>query len=153
MVRFLDKEKEMDLLGELFDILYENMEPVVPFDGGYQEERAEWIACVGAALRKPPRQILLLCAGEQLAGFCMYYINGDTMMVEEVQIRGEYQKTVLSAELFRFIRQHLLPKTGCLEAYADRRNTASQLLMRKLGMELIGDDGRFVHFRMDTSKT
>ena len=83
----------------------------------------------------------------------MYYINGDTMMVEEVQIRGEYQKTVLSAELFRFIRQHLLPKTGCLEAYADRRNTASQLLMRKLGMELIGDDGRFVHFRMDTSKT
>ena len=153
MVRFLDKAHEMNLLGELFGILYGNMQSVAPMEGSFEEEKAEWIACVGAALRKPPRQILLLCAGEQLAGFCMYYINGDTLMVEEVQIRGEYQKTVLSAELFRFIWQHLLPKTGCLEAYADRRNTSSQLLMRKLDMELIGDDGRFVHFRMDTSKT
>lgn len=100
MVRFLDKEKEMYLLGELFDILYGNMEPAAPFDGSYQEEKAEWTACVGAALRKPPRQMLLLCAGEQLAGFCMYYINGDTMMVEEVQIRGEYQKQYCQQSCF-----------------------------------------------------
>lgn len=147
MIRILDKENEMGLLGELFDILYRNMESVAPFQGSFQEEKAEWIACVGAALEKPPRQMLLLYAGETLAGFCMYYIRGDTLMIEEVQITGAYQRTMLAAELFRFIRRNLLPQVRWIEAYADRRNTASQRLMIKLGMEQIGDDENFLHFR------
>ena len=150
MVRYLDKEKEMVLLNELFDILYQNMESVVPFEGEFRKEKAEWIACVGAALKRPPRQILLLYAGETLAGFCMYYVNGGTMMVEEVQISFDYQKTLHAAELFRFIRDNLMPQVHWLEAYADYRNISSQQLMRKLGMEQIGNDGRFLHFRMNT---
>ena len=152
MVRFLNKENEIGMLRELFDILYRNMESIAPSQGCFQEEKAEWIDCIGAAMKKPPRQMLLLYAGDTLAGFCMYYINGDAMMVEEVQIRREYQRTVMAAELFRYIRHHLLPNVCRLEAYADRRNTASQHLMKKLGMEQIDDDGRFLHFRMNTTK-
>ena len=147
MVRFLDKDKEMGLLSELFDIFYRNMESVATFQGGFQEEKAEWTACVGGALQKPPRQILLLYAGETLAGFCMYYIRGDVLMVEELQIKSAYQRTVLAAELFRFVRRNLLPKVEWIEAYAHQPNAASQCLMRKLGMEQVGQDGIFLHFR------
>ena len=152
MVRYLDKDREMGLLGPMFDILYRNMDPIAPFQGSFQEERAGWIVCIGEALKKPPRKMLLLYAGETLAGFCMYYIRGDILMVEEVQISRPYQRTVLTAELFRFIRCELLPQVRWVEAYADRRNTASQQLMKKLGMEQIGDDGSYLHFRMDASQ-
>lgn len=152
MVRYLDKEKEMGLLDELFDILYRNMETIAPLHGSFQEEKTEWIACIGSALKKPPRQMLLLYAGETLAGFFMFYISGDILMVEEVQVSSPYQRTVLTAELFRFIRYRLLPQVHRVEAYADHRNTVSQHLMSKLGMEQIGDDGRFLHFRINAEK-
>ncbi len=152
MVRYLDKENEMELLGDLFNIFYRNMESVALMEGCFEEEKAEWVTCIGAALRKPPRQILLLCAGNALAGFCMYYINGDLLMIEELQIQRAYQRTVLAAELFRFIGYNLLPQVRWMEAYAHSRNAASQRLMKKLGMEELGDDDRFLHFRMDVAK-
>lgn len=152
MVRLLDKTSERHFLEQLFGLLHENMQHIAPSGQSYEEEKAQWIACVGEALEKPPRQMLLLYAGETLAGFCMYYIHGDILMVEEVQIKSAYRRSLLSVELFRFVQQHLLPQVRWIEAYADQRNVDSQRLMEKLGMKQIGSDGNFLHFRGDTSQ-
>lgn len=152
MIRLLDKERELGLLPQLFDLFYENMSVIAPEDRPYEEQKREWLSCIGEALTREPRQILLFYAGKTLAGFCMYYIRGDMLMIEELQIRAAYQKTVLAAELYRFVRRNLLAKVNWIEAYAHGTNAASQRLMKKLGMEQVGCDGGFLHFRGKTEK-
>ena len=149
MIRWMEKDRELPLLADLFVILYRNMESVAPLGEDYGAEQATWVSCITQALTKAPRQILLIYSGDDLAGFCMYYIREDLLMVEELQLKPAYQKTVLAAEIFRFLRRTLFPKVRWIEAYADRRNLRSQALMEKLGMVMLEEpeESNFVHFR------
>ena len=149
MVRYLDKEKELGLLPELFDLLFENMSDIAPFSGSREAEKTQWVDRIKDALKREPRRMLLLYGGNTLAGFCMYYINGGKLMVEEVQIRKDYQQTTAPAELFRFLKGILTPDTACIEAYADKRNLNSRRLMEKHRMEPMGEtsDGTCIHYR------
>lgn len=149
MVRYLDKDKEQGLLPELFDLLYENMTPIAPFSASFEAEKRQWLSCIGEALQKDPRQMLLLYRGSVLAGFCMYYINGGKLMVEEVQIREAYRRTTLAVELFRFLKGILPQDAVYIEAFADKRNIPSRNLMENHGMEPIGEtpDGSCIHYR------
>lgn len=149
MVRYLDKGRELALLSELFDLLYENMEHIAPFTGSFSDEKIQWLSCIAEAIEKEPRKILLLYRKTELAGFCMYYINGGKLMVEEMQIRSAYQRTSIAAELFRFLRKILPPDTEYVEAFADKRNLYSREFMEKHGMEPTGEtpDGTCIHYR------
>lgn len=149
MVRYLDKERELTLLPALFDVMYENMKEIAPFAEGYEAEKLQWVSCITEAMQKEPRKILLLYRKTELVGFCMYYINGGKLMVEEMQIRNAYQRTSIAAELFRFLKRNLMPDTEFVEAFADQRNTHSRKLMEKHGINPIGEtpDGVFVHYR------
>lgn len=149
MVRYLDKEKELELLPELFDLLYENMHSIAPFSESYEGEKGQWVHCIKDALKREPRRMLLLYAGNTLAGFCMYYINDGKLMVEEVQIRKEYRHTTVAAELFQFLKHILTPDVAYIEAFADKRNLNSRHLMEKRHMKPIGQtpDGTCIHYR------
>lgn len=149
MVRLLDKKTEIGLLEDLFGILYENMRAVTPFDRCFEEERSAWVTTVGSALQKEPRKILLLFSQQELIGFCMFYVNGGIFMVEELQIRREFQRSAAFAECYRYFPGQLPRDVAFIEAYADRRNISSQALMRKAGMEPVGEtpDGSCIHFR------
>ena len=149
MIRWLEKEHELNRLSDLFEILYRNMESIAPMGEDYEAEKEAWVTCITRALSKAPRQILLIFVGDDLAGFCMYYIREDLLMVEELQLKPAYQKTVLAAEIFRFLRRNLFQKVRWIEAYADRRNLQSRALMEKLGMVMLEEpeESDFVHFR------
>lgn len=149
MVRYLDKERELGLLPALFDLLYGNMKDIAPFSGSIDAEKSQWITCIAEAIQKEPRKILLLYRESELAGFCMYYINGGKLMVEEMQICSAYRRTSIGAELFRFLKKILPPDTGYVEAFADKRNGLSRRLMEKHGMEPVGEtpDGTCLHYR------
>jgi hypothetical protein len=149
MIRFLDKEREMALLPQLFDLLYENMKEIAPTELDYELEKAHWLSCVEPALAKDPRKIVLIFAGPELAGFMQYYVNAGIFMVEEVQIRRDYQASSMITALWKFMGQIIPADTECIEAYADYRNLKSQRLMQKLGMEPVGRtaDDQYIHFR------
>lgn len=149
MVRYLDKRRELELLPVLFDLLYENMKDIAPFSGSFTEERNQWVRCIAEAVQKEPRKLLLLYREKELVGFCMYYINGGKLMVEEMQIRNAYQRTSIAAELFRFLKRNLMPDTEFVEAFADQRNRNSRQLMERHGMKPIGEtpDGSYIHYR------
>lgn len=149
MVRYLDKEREIPMMGMLFDLMHETMAEAVPLGLAREWEKAKWLAEVVPALKKAPRQIVLLYYKDTLAGFCMYYVNGGKLMVEEVQISKAYQRTSVAAELFRFLKEILPPDTVYIEAFADKRNLNSRNLMEKHGMEPVGEtpDGTCIHYR------
>ena len=148
MIRFLDKKTEMGMLEQLFDLLYENMRSVTPTGLSYEQEKRQWLSCVCPAMEKDARQILLLTDGEALMGYCQYYISCGTLMVEEVQLRRDCRCSSAIVSLVRILLNQTENVTF-LEAYADRRNMASQSLLKKLGMVCIAEEGPFAHYRAE----
>ena len=149
MIRFLDKEKEMYLLEQLFDLLYENMRTIAPSGLPYKAEKQQWLSEVAPAMAKAPRQIVLLFDGEELAGYLQYYINNGLFMVEEIQLRKDCRVSSLFVSLWKFMSRIIPEDTQTIEAYADPRNHLSCKLMAKLGMEMVEDGsyGHLLHFR------
>lgn len=149
MIRFLDKEQDLHLLEQLFDLLYENMNTIAPSGLSYEEEKQQWLAEVGPAMKKPPRQIILMYLGDSLAGYMQYYIHNGIFMVEEIQLRKDCRATTLFHSLWKFVSSIIPEDTRTIEAYADRRNHHSRKLMQKLGMVPVEDDSctPLLHFR------
>ncbi len=154
MIRFLDKERELPMMELLFDLMHDNMEEVAPSGLTREWEKTKWLAEVGPALKKEPRQIALLYCKGALAGFCMYYVNGDVFMVEELQIRREFRSSGVIVELWKFFMRTVPRDTLYIEAYTDTENVYSQKLLGRLGLEIVEwtADRRLKHFRGEFEK-
>ena len=148
MIRYLDKTKELGRLEELFDLLYGNMNAIAPAEESYEMQKRQWVACIGEALTKDPRQVLLIYAEGKLAGFCMYYINNGILMIEELQLRPEYQRTAALLSLYRHFRK-LSHEAEYVECFAEKRNSHSRRLIAKWGLEPVEEtpDGSCIHYR------
>lgn len=149
MIRFLNKETELNLLEQLFDLLYENMAEIAPSGLSYEAEKHQFLSNVRPAMEKAPRQIVLMYDRDALAGYLQYYINNGIFMVEEIQIRKGFRSTSLFAQLWKFMAGVIPVDTQYIEAYADMRNLPSRRLIAKLGMNAVGEtpDGTCLHFR------
>ena len=148
MVRYLDKGNELGLLEELFGLYFENMNAIAPEKAPYEVQKREWVACIGEALTKDPRQILLIYAEGEMAGFCMYYINKGILMIEELQLRRAYHRTAVLLPPYR----HFKKQSGrfeSVECFAHKQNSHSRKLIGKWGLESVDEtpDGRIIHFR------
>ena len=143
---FMDKARKGDYLPRLFDILYNNMKSIVP-GGHYDAEKATFLAEVGSALEKAPRKIILMYAGDELAGYFQYYVNGGLFMVEEIQIVPEYQGTTLLYALFRFLGKALPEDVESIGAYVHKENLRSRRIIRKLGMVTEREEGDYCFCR------
>ena len=146
--KFLNKSEKDSWLPRLFDLLYENMSGIAPSGRSYEQERAEYLFNVSPALDRAPRQIILCFVNGELAGFLQYYVRERTVMIEEVQLKKQYQRTTVFYRLCRHLMDILPEDLKYIEAYADKRNRNSLELMKKLGMVIIEEDeGPFLHLR------
>lgn len=145
--KFLNKSNIDDFLPVLFDILYENMEKIAPFGKSYEDAKTEWLGQVAPAMKKDRRQIVLMYDGEILAGYAQYYTNDTILMIEEIQLKPKYQRTMLLHQFCKFMKSIVPSEIAYIEAYADKRNTNSKKLMEALDMKIINDDGKYYHFR------
>lgn len=143
----LDKAEKDDWLPRLFDLLYENMQSIAPSGLSYEQDKAQWLAAVSPALDKAPRQILMCFAGEKIVGFVQYYVRDQLLMVEEIQLKKEYHRTLLFYRFCKYILSVIPDALQTVEAYADKRNLNSIRLMEKLGMQILEEDpdSPFVH--------
>ena len=144
----LNKKEKDQWLPRLFDLLYENMHRIAPNGRNRDQDREQWLSQVSPALDKEPRQVLMCFANGKLVGFLQYYTRNDLLMVEEVQIAKEYQRTFLFYRLCKHLLDTLPEQISIIEAYADKRNHASIRLMGKLGMVTVEEDeSAFIHMR------
>ena len=143
----LNKAEKDCWLPMLFDILYENMREIAPSGMSYEEEKLQWLSQVSPALDKAPRQIILGLVGEEPVGYVQYYLRQQMLMVEEIQLKREYQKTNLFYGFWKCLVSIVPEDLETVEAYADKRNLDSIRLMERLGMTACETDGQFVHMR------
>ena len=144
---FLDKSNVDEFLSVLFDILYENMEKIAPFDKSFEQAKLEWTQQVAPAMKKDKRQIVLMYDNNTLVGYAQYYTNETILMIEEIQLKPKYQRTMLLYKFCKYMKSILSNEIIYIQAYADKRNVNSQKLMQDLGMKIINDDGKYYHFQ------
>ena len=137
-IMYLDKKEIKTVLPELYEIMAEN---------GCRIPQALWLSEVGSALEKENRQLLLLKKEERILGFFMYYLRGECLVAEELQIVKAYQRTGLYFALCRYLARNF-EQIKHIEAFAEKENLYSQELMEKLGMRKMKEEG-FFHFYGD----
>ena len=139
----LDKSQKDSVLQYLYEILYSNMSKIVPMNNSYDD----WMSRVSTALEKEQRQILLICDGDKIVGFFQYFVNNGLFMMEEIQLCDPYKGSGAFRELYAYLTGIIPENTELVEAYADKVNHKSIEILTHLGLEIIGEDESFYHFR------
>lgn len=151
--RYLEKPPAPALLDEIFDILAANMRVIAPTGLTYEEDKAQWMACVPPALAQEARQMVLVYAGDELVGFFQYYVTADhsVFMMEEIQFKEAYRGSGVFGDLYRFLIPKLPEDIRFVEAYADKRNAKSLAVLGHLGLAVIGENKNRIsrHLRGD----
>lgn len=151
--RYLPKPPSSALLDEIFGILATNMRVIAPTGLTYEEDRAQWMACVPPALTKDARQMVLIYAGDELAGYFQYYVMADhnVFLMEGIVIKEAYRGSGVFGELYRFLIPKLPDDIRFVEASADKRNAKSLAVLGHLGLTVIGENKNGIswHLRGD----
>ena len=137
-----------DLLPQLFSILARNMGEIAPTGNTYEEDQQIWLSYMYSDQARG-KQILLAYADDILAGYLQYSITGDTVLIEEVEIAPDYQRTFLFYRLLQHFLAILPDGVTHAEAYINKHNCNSQRIAQKLGFQIIGENksGSSYHLR------
>ena len=146
--KIADKQQLQELFLILFDILYQNMGEEYLGGNSYEENYNSWICEVRPAMEKSARQIILMYCNNALAGFFQYYVNSETFMMEEMQIKKEFQGSGIFSRLYSWLLPRLPQNTPFVEAYTHKGNTHSQAILNHLGLTMCNDENeKFSHFK------
>lgn len=146
---YMDKEAFYSLSNILFDILADNMQVIAPTGNTREEDYKCWYEGVGDGLKRTERQIVLIKDADSIVGFFQYYTNEDTFMMEEIQLKPEYQGKGVLRELYGFILNNIENDLEYIEAYANVNNQKSIGILEKFGLSNIGlnKNGHSYHFK------
>lgn len=133
----------------LFEILSCNMEKIAPTGNTKEEDYKCWSDAVSEGLSRDERQIILINDKNELIGFFQYYIRDNTFMMEEIQIKPDYQGKNVFRSLYGFLIGKLGKDIEFVEAYANKKNERSIGILRCLGLSVIGvnKNGNSLHFK------
>lgn len=128
------------LLPHLFQILYVNMSLIAPTSNSYEEDFKIWFSNVYPVLQMSQRQIILMYNENNIIGYFQYYVNADTLMMEEIQIEKTYHGTGIFSTFYSWLVRQLPNDIKTVEAYAHKQNTKSQRILEHLGLHRIGEN-------------
>ena len=146
---YLIKPDFQTVARQIFDILADNMTLIAPTGNSREEDFGLWYDAVSDGLLRPERQIILIKDDDNLIGFFQYYTNADTFMMEEIQIKSEYQGKGVFRVLYGFLISHIKEDIKYVEAYANISNSKSIGILERLGLANTGlnKNGRSYHFK------
>ena len=146
---YAQKGELSGLLPKLFEILHSNMNLIAPTGKSYGEDFEEWYSCVYPAMMNTPREIVIMYDGSDIIGYFQYYINGALFMMDEIQIKQEYQGAGVFSAFYSWLIQRLPMALQTVEAYANKLNEKSQGILEHLGLNQVGENknGSAYHYK------
>ena len=146
--KFLNKLEFDRVSKDIFSILAANMSEIAPTGNSYEEDYNSWFVAVKEGLIKEQRKIILISSENELIGFFQYYTNNNKFMMEEIQIRSDWQGKEIFRNLYGFLISNLPPEIHDVEAYANKKNRKSQGILSRLGLTVDSENknGTSYHF-------
>lgn len=146
---YAQKGELSGLLPKLFEILHSNMSLIAPTGNSYGEDFEAWYSSVYPAMMNSPREIVVMYDGSNIIGYFQYYINGALFMMDEIQIKQEYQGAGVFSAFYSWLIQRLPMALQTVEAYASKLNEKSQSILEHLGLSQVGEskNGSFFHYK------
>ncbi len=141
-----DPKKSEVLLPQMFHILSTNMGKIAPTGNSCEEDMKIWLSYMTSEKIKET-QILLMYDGEDLVGYFQYSIREDIILIEEVEIAPEYQRTFLFYHFLKYVSSIIPENIEYAEAYINKHNSNSQRIAQKLGMQIVGESPNGHSFR------
>ncbi len=153
MFQLLNRTQAEVILPQMFDILFTNMSRIAPTGGSYAQDQQMWMAYMTSEAGKD-QQIILMYVDEVLAGYFQYSIKKDTMLIEEIEIMPEYQRTLLFYRFFKYVSNVIPTDVVYIEAYINKGNKNSMTIAKKLGMQIVGENrtGTSWHYQGESRK-
>jgi len=149
MIKFayLDKLKFDNLSKNIFCILAANMSKIAPTGNSYKDDYRSWFCGLKRELEREQRKVILIYSDNELIGFFQYNIDNNNLIMEEIQIRPDWQGKGIFRALYGFLISNLPPEIQNVEAYANKKNIKSQEILRHLGLNIDGENknGRSYH--------
>ena len=139
---YLNKNEFEKYARGLFTVLCENMSQIAPTGNSWEEDFQFWSQAMREELQSEKRQIIMIIhkESEGIIGYFQYSVNEAIFMMEEIQIDQAYQgKYHIFRNLYGFIIENMEAGIKLVEAYANKRNSKSMGILRKLGLEIVGE--------------
>ena len=148
---YADKHNIEEILPCLYDILYSNMSIITPTGNTYEDDLKEWLSNIIPEMQKEPRRIVLMFADNELIGYFKYYICSDSLMMEDIQIRKDHQRTGLFHLFYSWLVKKLPKSIKQVEAYSNKSNYKSQGVLENLGLIRSGENknGKSFYYKGD----
>jgi len=150
-----DKIELKSLLPILFEIIHINMEKIAPSGYSCEESKRIWCECFyDNVLTNDELQVVLFYKDSDIVGFAAYSVKDQVFKLGEIQIKEEYQRTLLFYYFCKFMKSILPKDLLYIEGFANKSNLNSQSVMKSAGMVIIGTNqsGKSYHFRGDIQK-
>lgn len=149
---FLNKNSFYQYANKIFEILADNMSVIAPTETSKNEDFSLWYHYISESIKKDNRKIILILEYEtnNMIGYFQYSTTVDTFMMEEIQIRNEYQSNDnIFRDLYGFVLKNISNDLLYVEAYANKLNYKSIGILGKLGLKVVGENksGKSFHFK------
>jgi len=143
------REEIIPLLPRMFTIISQNMREIAPTGSTLEEDRASWTQAMHEELHHPDQHWIFIFSGEELAGYTLYRIVGDTLHMDEIQVAKGFQG---DGRAFPMLMGKLLEDasaagTETLVSYANRRNLKSQRILSAMSLKVYGETPRGFRYR------
>ena len=124
----------------IFDILYANMNELLPTGNSKEQDFLIWSQYCCQALEKDT-QILLCHEEDDLIGYCQFRVDGDTFCLDEIELKKEFQQKGILKILLRHLINCVLPQDlQWIEAHVNHKNQRSIAILTHWGMQPVSSN-------------
>lgn len=140
--KYLDKCDFEDIFPQMFLILHTNMSAIAPTGNSYDSDFRIWMSHILPALEAKNRETILFYINSKLIGYLRYSVNHNTqsLLIEDIQIKAAFQGIGAFSACLKWLVKQLPNDILNVEAYVDKRNNRSRVIMEHLGMACKGEN-------------
>ena len=129
--------------GDLFSILWRNMDEIAPSENPYEEDFAEWQNYNQSAIASGERKTILFIDEEIdcIAGYFQYSIENCSICFDEIESLQDYWgKGLIYRPLMKYLLPQLPDSITHFKAYIHKSNLRSSAIIERMGAVSVGEN-------------
>jgi len=143
------REGIIPLLPRMFGIISRNMREIAPTGNTLEEDYVSWTQAMHDELQNPDKHWIFVFSGEELAGYTLYRIIGDTLHMDEIQVAKGFQGDGRAFPMLmgKLLRDAEEARVHTLRCYVNRLNIKSRGIVQAMGLRAVEEKPRGFIYR------